>query len=141
MDANNPADDKTKDHDLDGLPTYFEDANHDTVVDPCETRWWSPDTDGDGLCDGKLVVADGLYPNLPLSKGFPYIDTKGNVVETYQGLVVGGKLYADIDYNGVLNLGIDFYICGGGEDWNTDGMIAGDWGVDHVPGTGDLGRG
>ncbi len=142
LDANYKTDDKTADHDFDGIPTYTEDANHNGVRDAGETAWYDPDTDKDGLCDGKIAANGWLNGGNKVNLTHSLAPAYGN----HRIWVAGGVWYSDQDDSGAYEAANDPYICGGGEDQNGNGTIAGDtvadrnWaplGVDGVWGTAD----
>ncbi|MCP4166261.1 MAG: hypothetical protein GY759_10250 [Chloroflexi bacterium] len=144
-------DDQLADHDFDGLPSFIEDADLDGACHlgpgPAgETCWLNPDTDWDGLCDGDLnyVVDDpdgvyaasgfvfpGIYgdpspPTINFSPaGPPPQGYENPIILSIQMYNDGYKMF-DLD-SGKAQFGLpDDYICGGGEDLDRDGAIAGD---------------
>ena len=137
LNPNYKNDDKGVDHDLDGIPTWTEDANHNGAYDAGESSWIDPDTDKDGLCDGK-VQADGWLA------GGGKVALFGSY-GWHRIYVSGGVWYSDQNDNAAFDSD-DPYICGGGEDLDGNGVIAGDtvadrfWsplGVDSKWGTAD----
>ncbi len=147
MNPNWRLDDQVADHDFDGLPSFIEDEDlNGDCNEPSETCWQNPDTDWDGLCDGNLnyVVEDpdGVYlasgfvfPNIYGDPAPPTIDflPVGPPPNGYENPIVlsiqmhndGYKMF-DLD-SAQAQFGLsDDYICGGGEDLDRDGAIAGD---------------
>lgn len=126
MDPNWKTDDKGIDHDFDGIPTYTEDANHNGLYNPGETHFLDPDTDKDGLCDGKTLT-DGL---LNSGNKILLLGAYGN----HRIMVYQGAMYSDFNDNMLYyptDPG-DPFICGGGEDLNGNGTIAGDVNNDKI---------
>ncbi len=129
MNANDPADDKTFDHDQDGIPTFIEDTNKNGAFDAGggtgETNWLNPDTDRDGLCDG--VLQSGLPDATFAGLSWDFANAGSAVVNfVYR---VNGALYQEEDPFLVQpSVDIDdWFICSGGEDLNADGALAGDY--------------
>lgn len=66
------------DSDGDGLPDAAEDANHNGVPDAGETDPTKFDTDGDGLCDGLLVVGSCTGSEVTKRTNPRLVDTDGD---------------------------------------------------------------
>jgi hypothetical protein len=127
-------DDMYADHDYDGLPSQLENKTG--------TEWLDPDTDKDALCDGNLqVVLDdpkGIYPTFPQAVPYPAVFPPGvaiNFDSSYSAfnpitlaIIVkdGGPKMYDLDTGPPSPTLKEDYICGGGEDLDVNGFIAGD---------------
>jgi hypothetical protein len=133
-------DDGQADHDYDGLPSIVEDKNVDGVFNDL-TNWLNPDTDYDALCDGNLGHVlqnpNGIYPS-PLPATITLVSPPyGNPVRLSIQNVLGGPKMFDLDAPNPPGTLVDDYICGGGEDLDRNGQIAGDadndrkWDVDE----------
>lgn len=143
LDGNWKNDDKLADHDYDGLGSWLEQQTG--------TDWLNPDSDFDGLCDGNLqyVIDDpaGIYLT-GTGLDFPTTVPPNPVVKINLnppapvyinpitlGIVVGAKDDGPEYYDLAEGTGPDKpgdYICGGGEDLNRDGKVAGDLDDDKV---------
>lgn len=126
----NDGSDDLQDHDLDGIPTMTEDRGD--LPQGAGSVWWAfdgmanetdfadPDTDGDRLCDGNLVVPDAAYPDAIITGANPPLV-----------IVTNSELW--------LNTVPMTFICKLGEDMNNPfRVIAGDTDGDRFWDVGEI---